>query len=75
MDRCFAVKCLRRVNIIVVLINRVDEMIATIKVLAAMTGLTLYLVFNKGRRLDDPNPGRGLVQSAWAEIRGVLGLD
>jgi hypothetical protein len=51
------------------------EMIASIKIVAAMTGLALYLVFNRGCCQDDPNCSRGLVQCAWAEIRGVLGLD
>jgi hypothetical protein len=50
-------------------------MIATIKIVAAMVGLALYLAFNKGCYLDDPNCSRGFVRCAWAEIRGVLGLD
>jgi hypothetical protein len=50
-------------------------MIATIKIVAAMTGLALYLAFNKGCCPDDPNYSRELVQCAWAEIRGILGLD
>lgn len=52
-----------------------SEIIAIIKIVAAMTGLAFYLVFNKGCCPDDPNCGRGLVQCAWAEVRGVLGLD
>jgi len=51
-------------------------MIASIKIVAAMTGLALYMVFNKGSCCqDDTNCSRGLVQCAWAEIRGFLGLD
>jgi hypothetical protein len=66
---------LRRVNINVALTIALNEMIATIKIVAAMTGLALYLAFNKGCCLDDPNCSRGFVRCAWAEIRGVLGLD
>ena len=51
------------------------EMIASIKIVAAMTGLALYLVFNRGCYLEDQNCSRGLMQCAWAEIRGFLGLD
>ena len=50
-------------------------MIAGIKIVAAMTGLALYYVFNRGCCQDEPSCGRGLVQCALAEIRGVLGLD
>ncbi len=54
----------------------VTEMIASIKIVAAMTGLALYMVFNKGGcRQDDPNSSSGPVQCAWTEIRGFLGLD
>lgn len=51
------------------------EMIASIKIVAAMTGLALYLVFNRGCCPENQDSSRGLVQCAWAEIRGVLGLD
>jgi len=50
-------------------------MIASIKIVAAMTGLTLYLVFNRGCCPEDQNCSRGPVKCAWAEIRGFLGLD
>lgn len=50
-------------------------MIATIKIVAAITGLVFYLLFNKDFCQDDPNCRRGFVQCAWAEIRVVLGLD
>lgn len=54
----------------------VTEMIASIKIVAAMTGLALYLVFNKGGCCpEDQNCSGGLVQCAWTEIRGFLGLD
>jgi len=53
----------------------VTEMIASIKIVAAMTGLTLYLVFNRGCCPEDQNCSRGPVKCAWAEIRGFLGLD
>ena len=50
-------------------------MFARIKLVAAMTGLAFYFVFNRGCCPEDQNCSRGLVQSAWAEIRGFLGLD
>ncbi len=50
-------------------------MIAAIKIVAAMTGLAFYLLFNKGCCSDNPACGRGLFQCAWTEIRDVLGLD
>jgi hypothetical protein len=50
-------------------------MIATIKIVAAMTGLAFYLLFNKGCCPDDQNCGSGLVRCAWAEIRDILNLD
>ena len=51
------------------------EMIANIKIVAAMTGLALYIVFNRGCCQDDPNCSIGLIQCAWAEIKGFLNLD
>jgi hypothetical protein len=50
-------------------------MIASIKIVAAITGLTLYLLSNKGCCPDDQNCGNGFMRCAWAEIRGFLGLD
>ena len=75
MDSCFTVKCLRRVNIIVMGLIAVTDMLARIKLVAAMTGLAFYIVFNRGCCPEDQNCSRGLVQCAWAEIRSFLGLD
>lgn len=51
------------------------KMIASIKIVAAMTGLSLYILLNRGCCLDDQNCRRSVVRCAWAEIRGFLGLD
>jgi hypothetical protein len=66
---------LRRVNIIVVGLIAVTDMLARIKLVAAMTGLAFYIVFNRGCYPEDQNRSTGLVQYAWAEIRGFFGLD
>ncbi len=50
-------------------------MIASIKIVAAMTGLSLYLLLNRGCCPDDQNCSNGVLRCAWAEIRGFLGLD
>jgi hypothetical protein len=50
-------------------------MIASVKIVAAMTGLALYLLFNGGCCPGDQNCGNGFVRCAWSEIRGFLGLD
>ena len=50
-------------------------MIVKVKIVAAITGLALYLVFKRGCCQDDHNCSIGLIQCAWAEIKGFLRLD
>ena len=53
----------------------VTDMFARIKLVAAMTGLALYFLFNKGCCPENQDCSKGLAQCAWDEIRVFLGLD